>query len=118
MHHCAELLCVKLCKGIAVCTPNASCGHGSLPNDLHINSTSPLRTASLTALHLNTQISPLLNSTSVVAASPCISTLLGSRSTLQKTALSSSGLSTILIPPAVSSNFCKAVGKDERKEEW
>ena len=85
---------------------------------VHMSSMSPVTTFSLTAPHLNTQMSPLCNSTAVVPTSPCTSTSPESRSILQKTAVSSSGLSTILMPPAVSSSLCSDAGKADKKEEW
>ena len=80
----------------------------------HISSISPLSTPSLTSLHRNTQRSPRFSSTVPAPCSPCTSTCPASLSIRQKTALSSSGLSIILIPPAVSSSFRKPAGNDER----
>ena len=80
----------------------------------HISSISPLSTPSLTFLHLSTQTSPRFNSTVPAPCSPCTSTCPASLKIRQKTALSSSGLSIILIPPAVSSSFRKPAGNDER----
>ena len=80
----------------------------------HISSISPLSTPSLTSRHLNTQTSPRFSSTVPAPCSPCTSTCPASLNIRQKTALSSSGLSIMLIPPAVSSSFRKPAGKEER----
>lgn len=80
----------------------------------HISSMSPLSTPSLTSLHLNTQTSPRFSSTVPAPCSPCTSTCPASLNIRQKTALSSSGLSIMLIPPAVSSSFRKPAGNEER----
>ncbi|KAH9825468.1 hypothetical protein Tdes44962_MAKER04169 [Teratosphaeria destructans] len=69
-----------------------------------INSTSPLSTPPLTSLHLNTHTSPLFNSTTPTPASPCTSTRPASLNTRTNTAPNSSGTSTILTFPALSSN--------------
>jgi hypothetical protein len=82
---------------------------------LHISSISPLSTPGFTSLHLNTQTSPRFSSTVPAPCSPWTSTCPASLNIRQKTALSSSGLSIILMPPAVSSSFRRPAGKEERK---
>lgn len=75
----------------------------------------PLPTAHLlTALHLTTQTSPLL--TSNRRSVPSTNTVPISLSALTKTALSSSGLSTMLIPPVVSSSLCNAPGNCDKND--
>lgn len=80
-----------------------------------INSKSPLPYHPLTALHLTTQTSPLFISKRLSVPSTITSPT--SLSTLTKTAASSSGLSTMLTPPVVSSMRCRPAGNCERKLE-